>query len=128
MAKNYGNCTDLAVENFYLTERVQMTACYNYRSSSSPPELEELKGYLKDYKVLHYTPTDLVRAKYMDGGVAIIDQWICAHARRDFYLPHIIIYPNVWHVFIHIIMMTRAAQICFPYADTFFRPSALRWI
>ena len=44
-------------------------------------EYEELKGYLHMYKVYRYKPSKEVKKKYKDGGVAIIDQWICAHAR-----------------------------------------------
>lgn len=44
-------------------------------------EYEELKGYLKEYDVYHYMPTKEILQTYKDGGVAIIDQWICAHAR-----------------------------------------------
>ncbi|CAL1548035.1 unnamed protein product [Lymnaea stagnalis] len=44
-------------------------------------EYNELKKYLKDYKVHRYEPSFEVKKKYKDGAVAIIDQWICAHAR-----------------------------------------------
>lgn len=45
-------------------------------------EFEELKGYLKEYEVLRYKPpSDEIHKTYKDGGLAIIDQWICAHAR-----------------------------------------------
>ncbi|XP_013395968.2 GDP-fucose protein O-fucosyltransferase 2 isoform X2 [Lingula anatina] len=44
-------------------------------------EFEELKGYLQGYKVVKYTPTKEVLESFKDGGIAIIDQWICAHAR-----------------------------------------------
>ena len=44
-------------------------------------EIDEFKKYLSNYKVVNYVPPKVVLEKYMDGGVAIIDQWICAHAR-----------------------------------------------
>lgn len=37
--------------------------------------------FLKNYEVYNFVPSKEILAKYMDGGVAIIDQWICAHAR-----------------------------------------------
>ena len=43
--------------------------------------LSEIK-YLKErLPLVNYEPTRSVLKKYGDGGVAIIDQWICAHAR-----------------------------------------------
>lgn len=45
------------------------------------PEITKLKELLKDYNVYNFKPTQDILEKYMDGGVAIIDQWICAHAR-----------------------------------------------
>lgn len=45
------------------------------------PEITELKKLLKDYSVYNFKPSKDVLQTYMDGGVAIIDQWICAHAR-----------------------------------------------
>jgi peptide-O-fucosyltransferase len=44
-------------------------------------EADEFKRHLKDYKVFQYEPTEIQLEKFKDGGVAIIDQWICAHAR-----------------------------------------------
>ncbi|XP_005111664.1 GDP-fucose protein O-fucosyltransferase 2 [Aplysia californica] len=44
-------------------------------------EFGELKSYLEEYQVYRFTPTPEVKSKYKDGGVAIIDQWICAHAK-----------------------------------------------
>ncbi|XP_072020609.1 GDP-fucose protein O-fucosyltransferase 2-like isoform X2 [Amphiura filiformis] len=44
-------------------------------------EIDEFKKYLSNFKVVNYVPPKVVLEKYMDGGVAIIDQWICAHAR-----------------------------------------------
>ncbi|EZA49132.1 hypothetical protein DMN91_005200 [Ooceraea biroi] len=44
-------------------------------------EFEELKSYLPQYKVLKYVPSKYVINKFKDGGIAIIDQIICSHAR-----------------------------------------------
>jgi peptide-O-fucosyltransferase len=44
-------------------------------------EMDELRGYLRDYTLVRFEPTQSERVKYKDGGVAIIDQWICAHAK-----------------------------------------------
>ncbi|PVD37980.1 hypothetical protein C0Q70_00582 [Pomacea canaliculata] len=51
--------------------------------ATDAPEQEymELKVYLEDFEVFHYTPPAEVLERFKDGGVAIIDQWICAHAR-----------------------------------------------
>jgi len=44
-------------------------------------ELDELQSYIKSGKVYQMArPKELVQ-KYKDGGIAIIDQWIVAHAR-----------------------------------------------
>lgn len=42
-------------------------------------ELKELKRYLPEMVQFEASTEDLELFK--DGGVAIIDQWICAHAR-----------------------------------------------
>ncbi|XP_022086415.1 GDP-fucose protein O-fucosyltransferase 2-like isoform X1 [Acanthaster planci] len=44
-------------------------------------EIEELKRHLQDYRVYNYLPPKGILENFKDGGVAIIDQWICAHAR-----------------------------------------------
>ena len=46
-------------------------------------EFEELKKMLEkeDVNAFRFIPTDEVHREYMDGGVAIIDQSICSHAR-----------------------------------------------
>ncbi|XP_063952904.1 GDP-fucose protein O-fucosyltransferase 2-like isoform X2 [Lytechinus pictus] len=44
-------------------------------------EIDQLKVHLKGFEVYNYIPPRTVHDKFMDGGVAIIDQWICAHAR-----------------------------------------------
>jgi len=46
-------------------------------------EVKRLKDYLAKFSVHQYKPTLDVIQKYKDGGVAIIDQWICAHARYE---------------------------------------------
>ena len=44
-------------------------------------EFSTFETYLHDYEVTRYVPTLNVKKKYKDGGVAIIDQWVCAHGR-----------------------------------------------
>jgi len=44
-------------------------------------EVKQLRENLAEFSVHQYEPTLDIIEKYMDGGVAIIDQWICAHAR-----------------------------------------------
>lgn len=42
-------------------------------------EFEELKSYLPG--AIRYVPSHEEKFQFKDGGIAIIDQWICAHAR-----------------------------------------------
>jgi len=44
-------------------------------------EFEELQQHLQEYQVLRYEPSQVVKQTYKDGGVAIIEQIICSHAR-----------------------------------------------
>ncbi|KAJ9598239.1 hypothetical protein L9F63_011060 [Diploptera punctata] len=44
-------------------------------------EFQELEQHLSQYQVLRYKPSKIVKQTYKDGGVAIIDQIICSHAR-----------------------------------------------
>ena len=44
-------------------------------------EFEELKRELKGVTVLRLDRTQKMLDQYKDGGIAIIEQWICAHAR-----------------------------------------------
>lgn len=44
-------------------------------------EFDELTTLLSKYKILRYIPSQEVKTKYMDGGIAIIEQIICSHAR-----------------------------------------------
>ena len=45
-------------------------------------EFEELRDAMKNHvAVVKYVPTEDVHKTYLDGGVAIIDQSICSHAR-----------------------------------------------
>ncbi|XP_014471925.1 PREDICTED: GDP-fucose protein O-fucosyltransferase 2 isoform X2 [Dinoponera quadriceps] len=46
-----------------------------------PQEFEQLKSYLARYKVLRYVPSLSELKQFKDGGVAIVDQIICSHAR-----------------------------------------------
>lgn len=50
-------------------------------TDSPNSEFEELQKHLSEYRVLRYKPSEIVRQTYKDGGVAIIDQIICSHAR-----------------------------------------------
>ena len=43
-------------------------------------ELAELKRFIPTME--HYTPTSKRLAELLDGGVAIVEQWICANARH----------------------------------------------
>ncbi|XP_015120799.1 GDP-fucose protein O-fucosyltransferase 2 [Diachasma alloeum] len=45
-------------------------------------EFEELREQMGNYNVVRYIPSDNVRQKFKDGGVAIIDQIICSYARH----------------------------------------------
>jgi peptide-O-fucosyltransferase len=47
----------------------------------SVAEFADLKSKLGKYRVVRFEPTREIVEKYKDGGVAIIDQWIAAHAR-----------------------------------------------
>jgi len=44
-------------------------------------EIRKLRKHLSEFSVYRYEPALNVISKYKDGGVAIVDQWICAHAR-----------------------------------------------
>lgn len=44
-------------------------------------EFNELKSFLRGYNVLRYKPPAEVKDKFKDGGVAIVEQIICSHAR-----------------------------------------------
>jgi peptide-O-fucosyltransferase len=44
-------------------------------------EIDELVVFLKNYTIVRFAPTQAELKRYYDGGVAIIDQWICAHAK-----------------------------------------------
>ncbi|XP_032671936.1 GDP-fucose protein O-fucosyltransferase 2 isoform X2 [Odontomachus brunneus] len=46
-----------------------------------PEEFERLEWYLARYKVMRYVPSWSEIKRFKDGGVAIIDQIICSHAR-----------------------------------------------
>ncbi|CAG9821026.1 unnamed protein product [Phaedon cochleariae] len=50
-------------------------------SDGSQSEFEELSLLLSNYKIIRYNPPVAVIKKYGDGGIAIIDQIICSHAR-----------------------------------------------
>jgi len=44
-------------------------------------EFNQIKSFLHDIKVLRYKPPSEVLKRYKDGGVAILDQIICSHAK-----------------------------------------------
>ncbi|XP_055599066.1 GDP-fucose protein O-fucosyltransferase 2 [Uranotaenia lowii] len=51
-------------------------------SDCSKAEFHDLKNYLKRFKVVRYTPENAQQmAELLDGGVAIVDQIVCSHAR-----------------------------------------------
>ncbi|VEN54367.1 unnamed protein product [Callosobruchus maculatus] len=50
-------------------------------TDGSAKEFEHLSSLLSRYKVKRYTASEAFRSKYKDGGVAIVDQIICSHAR-----------------------------------------------
>ncbi|KAH8849327.1 GDP-fucose protein O-fucosyltransferase 2 [Schistosoma japonicum] len=47
-------------------------------------ELESLKSLLYPFQVFHFEPSESEWLSYGPGGLALIDQWICAHARYFF--------------------------------------------
>ncbi|KRX19284.1 GDP-fucose protein O-fucosyltransferase 2 [Trichinella nelsoni] len=54
-----------------------------YVSTDAPEtEVDELKAFLNETAVIkRFKPTDAQLQKFLDGGVATIEQWICAHAK-----------------------------------------------
>ncbi|VDP26097.1 unnamed protein product [Schistosoma curassoni] len=50
-------------------------------TDANKEELENLKNLLYPLQVFHFEPTESEWISYGPGGSAIIDQWICAHAR-----------------------------------------------
>ena len=50
---------------------------------------------MTEYKVLRYRPSEIVKQTYKDGGVAIIDQIICSHARSVCFAHIIVVSHNV---------------------------------
>ncbi|KRZ41270.1 GDP-fucose protein O-fucosyltransferase 2 [Trichinella pseudospiralis] len=54
-----------------------------YLSTDAPEtEVDELKSFLNETAVIkRFKPTDAQLQKFLDGGVATIEQWICAHAK-----------------------------------------------
>jgi len=61
--------------------RLNLTTVY-LATDGSLDEIQELKSDLGDYEMVFYKPTDLAELyEFKDGGVAIIDQLVCAHAR-----------------------------------------------
>lgn len=54
---------------------------YYYLRQHIFSEFEEFESYLAQYKVMRYMPSLSEISKFKDGGIAIIDQIICSHAR-----------------------------------------------
>ncbi|KAL1237567.1 GDP-fucose protein O-fucosyltransferase [Trichinella spiralis] len=53
-----------------------------YVSTDAPETVDELKAFLNETAVIkRFKPTDAQLQKFLDGGVATIEQWICAHAK-----------------------------------------------
>jgi len=44
-------------------------------------EYKTLKGLLSNYELYRFRPSKKELSKLLDGGVAVVDQWIAAHAR-----------------------------------------------
>ncbi|XP_063237692.1 GDP-fucose protein O-fucosyltransferase 2 isoform X3 [Bacillus rossius redtenbacheri] len=60
----------------------KLEMCAVFIATDAPEEeFEELKSHLTGYKVFHYRPSSAVKKRHKDGGIAIIDQIICSHAR-----------------------------------------------
>lgn len=61
--------------------RLSVGTCTSHRDSVSFcfAEYEELKRLLPE--MVRFEPTWEELELYKDGGVAIIDQWVCSHAR-----------------------------------------------
>jgi len=61
--------------------RSNLTTVY-LATDGSADEIQELRSNLNEYELFVYRPSDLAELyEFKDGGVAIIDQLICAHAR-----------------------------------------------
>ncbi len=63
-----------------ILEKYQLKTVF-VATDSPKSEFQEFRDFLSEYKVVKYTPTKAEQQEYLDGGVAIIDQWISAHAR-----------------------------------------------
>ncbi|CAH8457745.1 unnamed protein product [Heterobilharzia americana] len=50
-------------------------------TDANQEEVENLKNLLYPFQVLNFEPSESQWISYGPGGIAIIDQWICAHAR-----------------------------------------------
>ncbi len=65
----------------YQLNRLNLTTIY-LATDSSVAEINELKADLQDFQLFLYKPSDLSELySFKDGGIAIIDQLVCAHAR-----------------------------------------------
>ncbi|PSN31421.1 GDP-fucose protein O-fucosyltransferase 2 [Blattella germanica] len=61
-------------------ERLKLTTAF-IATDAPATEFEKLQKLLPEYQILRYRPSEIVRQSYKDGGIAIIDQIICSHAR-----------------------------------------------
>ncbi|KAJ8686397.1 hypothetical protein QAD02_022191 [Eretmocerus hayati] len=50
-------------------------------TDTNEEEFHELERKLEGYQVFRYASSDFVKRRFKDGGIAIIDQIICSHAR-----------------------------------------------
>ncbi len=62
-----------------LLKKLNLNTIY-VATDASDEEFNNLKIYLKSYKILRYNPNSSELELYKDGGIAIIDQIICSHA------------------------------------------------
>jgi peptide-O-fucosyltransferase len=77
-------CKRLKLHTVFIATDAPDNGCY-YQTmclNSTVAEVEQLRRVLPDTITLsQYRPTVAMINKYKDGGVSIVDQWICAHAR-----------------------------------------------
>ncbi|KAG5893239.1 hypothetical protein JTB14_013401 [Gonioctena quinquepunctata] len=72
--------TDVAQQITDVLEEMNLDTVF-IATDGPEQEFQKLIYLLSDYKIVKYTPSYDVIKKYGDGGVAIIDQIICSHAR-----------------------------------------------
>ncbi len=72
--------TDASEEGLFCS-LIKSDPLVNSFKSTLFKEKDEIKSYLKEFKIVTYQPTSQDLERFKDGGVAIIDQIICSHAR-----------------------------------------------